>query len=212
MIDRLADMLPGGVYEELQRVERAGWREPWGSRLYQHPSPNYWPGRPEPGVRCVVWHIAEGSFDGAVGWLSSVGSDASANDVISRDGRIAQLVAGADSPWTNGPVSRPNLGLAIVREAVEAGVNPNRWSYTIECEGYSAKGAPGSLTELQAATLIGRTAQACVAYRLTADRQHILRHADWDSVTRSNCPGYSAGEMGLWTAAVAELCRSWRGW
>lgn len=212
MISALAAMLPEECYAEVKRIAGGDWREPWGARLISLPSDNCWKGRAAPGVRCVVWHICEGTFDNSVAWLRDPSSDVSANDVIARDGRIAHLVDGADSPWTNGPINRPNMDLAIVRQAVQSGVNPNRWSYTIECEGYSTRGASGALTPLQAATLIGRTAQACMAYQLTPNREHIMRHADWDSVTRANCPGYSGSEFAAWVAAVAELCRKWRGW
>lgn len=212
MIDVLRGLVDDGVYTELARLAGEDWRTPWGARLIQRPSPNYWPGRHDPGVRCVVWHITDGDLAPSLDWLTTPGSDASSNDVISREGVIYNLVAGDDTPWTNGPVQDPNMDRAIVRQAVAAGINPNRWSYTIECVGRSTAGAPGALTSFQAATLIGRTAQACVNYRLSCDREHILRHSDWDSVTRANCPGYSGGEMAAWTIAAKVLAKVWRGW
>jgi len=163
-------------------------------------------------VRCVVWHISEGSYESSLSWLTSSYSRASSNDLIGQAGQMAILVPRASAPWTNGYICRPTLDYTIVRQAQERGVNPNSWSHTIECAGTSGRGKAGSLTELQTAGLIVRTAQVCVAEGLSADPEHILRHAYFDSCTRGNCPGYSRVEMFDWIGAVRDLTRAWRGW
>lgn len=175
-------------------------------------SPNYWDNRGLRRVRCVVWHIADGSLVGTLSWLCSPQSQASAHDVIDRAGIVHNIVAGQHAAWTNGRVCDPNLGKVLVRKQQQIGLNPNWWSYTIECVGYSARGRSGALTSLQIASLILRTAQACYVNRLSADVDHVLRHSDWDSCTRSGCPGYSPEEYSDWLTAVWEVCRSWRGW
>lgn len=204
--------LPEVAVNELTRLADGDWRDPWGDRLILRSTQNRYKGRRGYRIRCVVWHITEGSLDSTLSWFSNPNSDASANDVIARDGRIFNVVPGEDAPWTNGRLDNPNLGYAIPRESSQQGVNPNFWSYTLECVGSSSWGMGGSLTPVQIAALIGRTAQACMEYHLTADREHILPHSAFDSVSRSGCPGFSPAEWRVWTAAVSVLTYRWRGW
>lgn len=208
----LSPIIAPEVRDQLAALVMRDWRTMLDDRLIEHPSPNRWPGRKGERVRCVVWHITEGSYASALSWLTNPASDASANDLIDRDGTIAHLVAGADAPWANGPIDHPNPGLAIVRQAVVRDINPNCWTYAIECAGYSKWGQSGALADDQLVSLIARTAQACMEYRLTGDTQHILRHASFDSVNRGGCPGYSIAEMIAWTDAVRWMTQSWRGW
>jgi N-acetyl-anhydromuramyl-L-alanine amidase AmpD len=200
------------VDEILQDAARLDWRYALHDGYDETESPNYFPRRRGLEVRCVVWHIAEGSYESALTWLTSPLSQVSSNDLIRRDGFVMNLVKGVDAPWTNGLVWEANEEMQVVAETVLDRLNPNLVSYTIECAGHSTKGGSGALTERQTAALIIRTAQACMAHRLTADRSHILRHSDWDSVTRSNCPGYSPDEMSNWVERVRRLTRAWRGW
>lgn len=208
----LTSALPAAIFSGVQDLSREDWRLPPGKELISALSANSWNGRGGHRIRCVVWHITDGSAASALDWLRNPASDASANDLIDREGRIYQLVEGADTPWTNGPVCHPNLDQPVVRQTIERGINPNRVSYTIECAGRSMYWAPGALTVAQTIALIGRTAQACVAYGLTADREHILRHSDWDDCDRHNCPGYSVAEMATWIDAVRWLAYRWRSW
>jgi N-acetylmuramoyl-L-alanine amidase len=175
-------------------------------------SPNYWDNPNRRRVRCVVWHITDGGFTASLDWLCNPQSQASANDVINRDGGVWNIVPGRLAPWTNGPLCKPNKAFAIPDQAAATGTNPNWWSYTIECVGTSYRGAAGSLSNAQIASLVLRTAQACAEYRLTADSQHILRHAHFDSCERANCPGFAQSEMVAWIDAVAQVARAWRGW
>lgn len=175
-------------------------------------SPNRWDNPARRRVRAVVWHITDGGFTSSMDWLCNPVSQASANDVINRDGRVWNIVPGRMAPWTNGPLCKPNYNYIIPTQAEADGVNPNWWSYTIENVGTSTWGKSGSLTQLQVAALILRTAQACTEYRLTADEQHILRHASFDSCDRSGCPGFAMWEMVTWIDAVRSVCRAWRGW
>jgi N-acetylmuramoyl-L-alanine amidase len=175
-------------------------------------SPNYWDNPKRRRVRAVVWHITDGGFTGSMDWLCNPESEASANDLINRDGRVWNLVPGRLAPWTNGRLCKPNTNYAIPAQAAAQGVNPNWWSYTIENVGTSTWGKSGALSQAQIASLVLRTAQACTEYRLTADQEHILRHAHFDSCDRAGCPGFSPSEMIDWTMAVAAVCKAWRGW
>lgn len=160
----------------------------------------------------VVWHISEGGFTGTMEWLCNPESEASSNDVINRDGRVWNIVPGHKAPWTNGILRNPNRFQAVIASLEASGTNPNWASYTIECVGTSGQGHSGSLSQLQVAALILRTAQAAVEYGLSVDQQHVVRHSDIDSVTRSNCPGYAPWEMVAWRDAAKAVAAAWRGW
>src|SRR5512146_253489 len=58
---------------------------------------NFWSARDNQRVKAVVLHIAQGSYQGAIDWLSNPASDASAHFIIAKDGRIAQLVSVDDT-------------------------------------------------------------------------------------------------------------------
>ena len=74
----------------------------WCPFATRYPTTKYWSGNQ--GRRAVVLHIAQGSYEGAVSWLSNDVSNpnSSAHFVIAKDGRIAQLVSIWDSSWANG--------------------------------------------------------------------------------------------------------------
>lgn len=175
-------------------------------------SPNYWPNESRRRVRLVVWHIADGNLGGTLDWLCNPASDASAQDVIDRLGVVHNIVSGDCAPWTNGRLCKANLVNPIIGQAAAVGINPNWWTYAIECVGYTTAGAPGALTPGQLASLVLRTAQACYYNRLTVDRIHIVGHYQLDSCTRADCPGFSDAEWVSWVEAVYQVVRSWRGW
>ena len=183
-----------------------------GNYTEERRSPNFWDDSSRRRVRSVVWHITDGGFTSSLGWLCNPESEASANDLINRDGRVWNLVPGNKAPWTNGPLCKPNRGFVIPAQASDQGINPNWWSYTIESVGTSTYGKSGALTQQQVASLILRTAQACTEYKLSADSQHILRHAFFDSCNRSGCPGFAQWEMVSWIEAVRAVAAAWRGW
>lgn len=175
-------------------------------------SSNYWDNPERRRVRCVVWHITDGGFTGSIDWLCNPSSNASANDIINRDGVVHNIVPGRLAPWTNGRLCLPDRNYAIPAQAANGGTNPNWWSYTIENVGTTTRGKSGALSQPQIAALILRTAQACVEYKLSADEQHILRHSHFDSCDRANCPGFAPWEMVAWTQAVWAVTTAWRGW
>jgi len=165
-----------------------------------------------PHWRGVTWHIAEGALDGTLSWLTSPVSQASAHVVIGRAGEIYNLVPLDEPAWAQGNVCDPDGTRVVIGQTTAAGTNPNLVSYSIECVGYSSYGRGGSLTMPQLDALVRVTAFMCLRSRLTADKDHIFRHAQWDSCTRASCPGYSAEEMTDWIARVRALTLLWRGW
>lgn len=193
-------------------IGAAGEWSPLADTINHRPSPNYGYDGAAPHWRAVTWHIAEGTLDGTLSWLTSPESQASAHVVVARDGALYSLV-GLDQPaWCQGNVCQPNRRNPIIYQTAEAGINPNLVSYSIECVGYSSWGQGGSLTAPQVDALVRVTAYLCWRSRLTADRTHILGHYEWDSCTRSGCPGYSLDEWADWITRVNHLCRLWRGW
>lgn len=185
---------------------------PLADFIHGDPSPNYGGYGAPFRARAVTWHIAEGSLDGTLSWLTDPRSSASAHVVIARDGAIFNLVSLDEPAWCQGGVCQPDVSNPIVRETVEGKINPNLVSYSIECVGYSKYGAPGALTQPQSDALIRVTALLCYHGRLTCDRTHVLGHYQWDSCTRSGCPGYSREEWTTWIARAAALTHLWRGW
>lgn len=186
--------------------------EPLADQIYFAPSPNYGYDGRLPYWRAVTWHISEGSLDATLAWLRNPVSLASAHIVIGRNGEIYNLVPLKEPAWANGIVNNPDRKNPIVQQTVDAGVNPNLRTYSIECVGHSSYGRGGSLTVPQALALQRVTAYLCWRAHLTCDRTHVLGHYQWDSVNRPNCPGFAEWEYGLWIGRAAELCKLWRGW
>jgi len=186
--------------------------EPLADTIHFTPSPNFGYGD-EPFIpRAVVWHISEGSLGATLGWLRNPASNASAHMVVARDGTLYNLVELRDAAWANGRIDGPDRSNPIVQQTVDSGVNPNLRTYSIECVGESSHWDGGSLTQVQAAALTRITAYLCWRSKLTCDRVHILGHYQWDSVTRSGCPGFSQLEWDKWIARANALCHLWRGW
>lgn len=185
---------------------------PLADEVVFRPSPNYGYGDAKPRWRAVTWHITEGSLDSTLAWLTNPASDASAHIVIGRDGALYNLVPLAEAAWAHGRVCRPDYKNPIVEQTVEAGINPNLVAYSIECVGQSSWGSGGSLTVPQALALQRVTAYLCWRSGLSADRTHILGHYQWDSCSRSGCPGFSTAEWAVWVARVKALTELWRGW
>lgn len=176
--------------------------------VISNPSPNHgYPGdyRPE----TVVWHITAGSGASALSWLTNPASNASANYVITEDGKIHELVnpevGQQGAAWANGDVQKPNLANPSVASWVKAGINPNRRCVSIEHAGDSSMGKGGSLTPAQIAATVRLTAWLCSRFGIAPDRAHIIPHAWVNSVTRPNCPGFSETEWVTWVDAIAEI-------
>ena len=180
--------------------------------IIHRPSPNYGYAGAKPRWRAVTWHITDGDLEATLSWLTAPVSQASAHIVVARDGSLYNLVPLDQPAWAQGNVCRPDRSNPIVDQTVQADINPNLVSYSIECVGYSRHGVSGALTSVQSDALTRITAYLCWRSRLTADRTHILGHYQWDGCTRSECPGYSRDEWATWVGRVHALCLLWRGW
>ncbi len=107
-------------------------------------------------IRFIVIHVTEGSFLGTISWLRDPRAHSSANFVVSRTGRVQELVPLHDIAWHSG-----------------------NWAYNvrsvgIENEGYTASPAGFPLAEYRATARLA----AVIARRsaIPIDRRHIIGH------------------------------------
>lgn len=140
--------------------------------------------------RLIVWHIAEGTYNGTVGWEKNPQSEVSSHFVLGKNGDITQLVPIDKAAWTQGVVKGPTHPYV----KAHPGVNPNLYCISIECEGFW-KDTKGKLTDkaLKAAAELTRyivhEVKRIYGYTIPIDRDHIIGHYEINSVTRSHCPG-----------------------
>lgn len=141
-------------------------------------TPNFWEGRKGRRPIAIVDHITAGNYPGCLTWMQNPKAQASANYLVTRDGRILQLVKDEDSAWANGFVKNPDWPLYD-------GTNPNRYTLSIEHEGTGS----GDLTEEQYQATLWLHRHLCKKWEMLVDRDYIIGHYRIDSVNRPNCPG-----------------------
>lgn len=162
-------------------------------------SPNHFKGRKGEKPIMIVNHITEGYAMGAVSWLCNPRSQASAHFVVTREGKIYQLVDIRDAAWCNGTGTNPQGKYyykrstnSIVRSKA---INANLFTISIEHEGFSYKEGRGALTEKQyAATLwlhgyIDSEVKRIYGYNINFDRMHVVGHYVIAPKEKPNCPG-----------------------
>jgi len=107
--------------------------------IVKEPSPNQSKTKYKKNV--VVLHSTLGSFEGAKDWLKNPASSVSANYIISRSGKIVELVDPKDMAWHAGRISNPTRAAKAVMKTTAWGsyVNPNKYTIGIEfASGYDA--------------------------------------------------------------------------
>ncbi len=132
------------------------------------------------GIRAIFIHVQEGNNRGS--WIHFHSVKASSTVMIAQNGDIWVLVPEGKAPWTNGDVNQPDqIAIAAMNRW---GWDPNTWSLTIECEGFS-----GNLpyTDAQFKSVLWQVWTWLVKYP-TIEVVHIMRHGQVNSVTRSRCP------------------------
>lgn len=138
----------------------------------------------------IVWHIAEGTYNGTIAWEQNPKSQTSSHFVLGKNGEVAQLVPLTEAAWTQGVVKSPSHPVVKMRK----GVNPNLYCISIECEGFW-KDTKGKLTDkaLDSAAELTKHIVAEVkriyGVEIPIDREHIIGHYQINSVTRPHCPG-----------------------
>lgn len=138
----------------------------------------------------IVWHIAEGTYNGTIAWEQNPQSQTSSHFVLGKNGEITQLVPLERAAWTQGAVKSPTHPLVAMRK----GVNPNLYCISIECEGFW-KDTKGKLTDKALKSAVELTkhivaeVERIYGVEIPIDREHIIGHYQINSVTRSHCPG-----------------------
>jgi N-acetylmuramoyl-L-alanine amidase len=123
------------------------------------PLANYQPAHRKPGdIHYIVIHVTDGSYAGAVAWLTNEQAHVSSHYVVSRDGDITQLVARHDIAWHSG-----NHVM-------------NAESIGIEHEGVTDD--PASFTDAEYRASAHLVAWLVHVYGIPIDRTHILGHSD----------------------------------
>jgi len=136
----------------------------------------------------IVLHIQEGSTIGSLEhfvhgrYADGSRVQASCTVTVQRDGSILRVIPEEHGPWTNGAVRTPS---ARGRAVVARGGNPNIWTLSLEMEGRHNR----AITEAQLIAAEWWVRDAAARHAIPLDRNHILRHADIDSVQRAHCPG-----------------------
>lgn len=157
-------------------------------------TPNFTRGRGGRMPVAIVNHITAGAFPGCLNWMLNPVAEASAHYLVTRAGRIIQIVKDEDASWHAGEVNQPNWMLYD-------GANPNRYTIGIEHEGYytywdeaktqikDSLGGDGELTEEQYQATLWLHRQLVERWGIPVDEDHIIGHYRIDSVNRPNCPG-----------------------
>ena len=134
------------------------------------------------GIRAIVMHIQEGTSRGSLSWWASGNADASSSVMVQKDGSILRIIEDQYGPWTNGDTNRPSAKGKKLIDAI-GGANPNLVTVSIEAEGYWQDTMP----KAQAEAICWMVTEWMRRHDLTVN--DIYRHADFNSVTRPNCPG-----------------------
>lgn len=138
----------------------------------------------------IVWHIAEGTYNGTISWEKNPASETSSHYVLGKDGKISQLVDLTKAAWTQGKIAKPTHPYV----KAHPGVNPNLYCISIECEGFW-KDTKGKLTDKQLAAAVELTkhivneVKRIYGITIPIDREHIIGHCEINSASRSHCPG-----------------------
>lgn len=146
----------------------------------------------------IVCNIAEGTYDGTVGWLCNPASQTSSHFVVGKDGRVAQLVPLDQAAWCNGTSMAANdkryFGKSTLETVRERKTNANYYTISIEHEG-DWKDGRGKLTAAQQeATVeliryIRTEVKRLYGSEIPADRKHIVGHYEINPITKPCCPG-----------------------
>jgi hypothetical protein len=141
-------------------------------------------------IKLVVIHDIEGSYSGAISWFQNARARSSANYVVSRDGRVTQMVPTWDIAWHAG----------------------NTWvnahSVGVEHEGYT--NTVGMFTDAEYRASASIVASVLHRSHLPADRRHLIGHDEVpDPYHRGQFGGFAhhtdPGRYWDWTRYVAYV-------
>lgn len=138
----------------------------------------------------ICWHIADGTYNGTIGWEQNPASQVSSHFVLGKNGEVAQLVPIDMAAWTQGGVKNPTHTYVRTHQSI----NPNQYCVSIECEGFW-KETKGKLTDAQFNSAVELTKHIVSEVKklynvdIPIDREHMIGHCEINTVTRSHCPG-----------------------
>jgi Negative regulator of beta-lactamase expression len=150
----------------------------------------------------IVNHISAGTMQSMYNHFSNPANLASSTFGVSRKGEIVQYLPFELKPWTNGRIQQPTA--PIIKELMG---DPNRYSVTIEHEGYANHGLDGNLTEEQflSTCWLHKHIQTEVlnrfGVRIPLNSHQVIGHCHIDSVGKPFCPGRNFP----WTRLYSEL-------
>lgn len=144
--------------------------------------------------RAWCLHIMAGTFEGTEAWFQNPNSKASSTYSIAKDGRILQNVKDQDFAWANGISWLAGHPMAITGQLLDInrlgafvkkniGINPNRYTLSIEFEGYPGQGT----TEAQYQTAARLISLKNKEWNIPNIRERYLRHADIDYINKGKC-------------------------
>jgi hypothetical protein len=173
--------LPGAIEEWREGAAGPGPEPaPSSLRIERRRSPNFAPGRDGHMPRGIVVHTTDGSFAGAVAWLSNPESRVSAHYVVGLDGRVLQLVDEGDTARHAGRVRDPTAAL------IGGDDDPNLFTVGIEFED---GGDPEHVARPDEQYAAGAALIGAVAGRwgIPLDREHVIGHRE--VFAAKLCPG-----------------------
>lgn len=154
------------------------------------PSPNFW--NYNAGRNLIVLHGTSSGAASAIGWLRNPAAAASANYLVRLDGSVVSLVDPylGRSAWGNGIANRPDMSNPYIAQAINAGINLNTKSISIEHEAATIDmirhNAMPAAQQLASMSLVLQLARD---FNIPVLRSRIIGHYQIDAVNRPNCPG-----------------------
>lgn len=135
----------------------------------------------------ITLHVQEGTNDLYSEFANRPPSNAADCTIWSKqDGSLVRLLNDSDTPWTNGDVVAPDMTNPIIAGLINAGVtNTNRYSYTVEHQGYAAKG----FTDAQIEATAKMCAYWCAKEGWSASQVDIRIVGHYQVGNHKNCPG-----------------------
>lgn len=141
-------------------------------------SPNFTKGRRGRKIAAIVNHITAGLMPGTLTWMQNPAAKASAHFLVTKKGRIYQLVEEEDTAFGAGIVNKPDWPLYD-------GTNPNFYTLNIEHEAMAGE----TLTDIQYQATLWLHRYLTAKWGIPVDNDHIIGHYRLDSINRKNDPG-----------------------
>lgn len=140
----------------------------------------------------IVFHVSgDEHLSNVVSWFQNPISRSSVHAVIDRDGAIHLLVDADKCAWSNDDIKNPRRDIAWLNDAIgkhwtrSGPMSLNDFTLSIEYVG-AAQSAP---EDAQYRATIELASYWRDRYGIKANRGHLLRHSDINSVDRMYCPG-----------------------